>query len=368
MKISGLQMYWLMISNVVGLAMLYSLSQTVAQAQQDAWISVALAGIIGHGVAFLAVKLSLLHPDQSFIQYSQTILGKWLGKIIVIPYFMMWLSVNGMILRDSSEFVYIALFDKTPLIVIMIAFLILAVYVIYTGGLEGIARCSEIMGPLIVIMIIGTLVLSLNHLDWHQLTPVYADSGLWSIIKGSLPISVIYIDIILMTMVFCFLSDSRQALSRAMGGVAVSSLLLIFAIAFIIMTFGPNLSSRIWFPFFSVTRFISVLGFIQNVDIIILIIWMFSVFIKLSLYLFVTLFGAAQWLNIKDWRKLIWVIVPITFFTSLIPKNITEIVIDYPQKILLPYFMPLNVFCIPILLWIVGTLRNKISNSKVRKQ
>lgn len=366
MKISGLQLFWLIVSTEIGLAMLFTMSPAIAEAKQDAWISILLSGIIALSVVFLAAKISLLYPDQTFIQYSQTILGKWLGKIIILPYFVMWYSVDGMILRNSSDFLYLALFDKTPLSVLLITLLILAAYVIYTGGIEGIARCSEIVGPIIVLMVLGTFLLSLNHLDWHQLTPVYADSGLKSILKGALPTAAFYGDTIIFTMVFCFLSDSRQVLPRAIWGMAVTSLFVFVGVTMTIMTFGPLLSSRMWFPFYGMSRFISVLGFIQNVDILVVIFWMFSVFTKLSLFLFVTTYGTAQWLNMKDWRKLIWIVVPIVLGVSLLPKNIAQVMIDYPQKFWLPYIMPINVFGIPLLLWIVGTIRKKRSNKKVR--
>ncbi|MDR0271431.1 endospore germination permease [Paenibacillus sp.] len=368
MKISGTQLFWLVVSTEIGLIMMFTLSPALTEAKQDAWISILLAGAIALSVIYLAAKVSLLHPDQTFVQYCQTILGKWLGKIIFIPYFVMWYSVDGMILRNSSDFLYIALFNKTPLYVLLITLLILAVYVIYTSGIEGIARCSVIMGPIIVLMILSTFVVSLNHLDWRQLTPVYADSGLTSILKGALPTAAFFGDTVIFTMVFCFLPDSRQVLSRAMWGIVVVTSLVFLAVVIATMTFGPLLSSRMWFPFYGVSRFISVMGFIQNVDILVVIFWMFSGFTKISLFLFATTYGTAQWFNMKDWRKLIWVVVPIVFVISILPQNIAQVMIDYPQKFWLPFVMPINVFGIPLLLWIVGAIRKKRTSKKVKQQ
>jgi len=367
MKISGLQLFWLILNIITGLGILFTLSPAIAEAKQDAWISITLSGIIGIFMVILVVKVSLLYPEQTFIQFSQTILGKWLGKILVIPYFMMWYSVSGIILRNSSEFIYVALFNETPLIVLSIVVLILAVYVVYTGGLEGIARCSELMGPFIVLMLVGTFVLSLDQLDWRKLTPVYADSGWNSILKGSIPLVTFYGDIVLFVMVFRFLADFRQAFTRSMWGIAVSSILTIVSAVMVIMTFGPTIPSRMWFPFLGMTRFISVLGFIENVDIFVVIIWMFSVFIKLSLYLFVTIYGTAQWLNMKDWRKLIWFVVPIIFLYSLLPKSIAEVVVDFQQS-LIPRALLIYASAFLLLLWIVGLIRQKRSHKKVRPQ
>ncbi|TVX99058.1 GerAB/ArcD/ProY family transporter [Cohnella terricola] len=368
MRISGRQLFWLVFSIEIMLAMLYSVSATVTAAGQDTWISMLLAGLIGLGIVLLIVKLSMRYPQQTFVQYSQTIMGKWAGRLLIVPYFIMWIFLNSMVLRNSADFVYLALFTKTPLYVIMVTLMILVVYVVFTGGLTGIARCGELMGPIILVVILGTCLLSINHLNWHLLTPVFWDSGGTGILKGTLPAAAFYGDVIMFSMVFAFMSNPKQALSRTMWGIALSSVLVLFGAALVIMTFGPELPARMWAPFFGMTRFISVLGFIQNVDIFVVVIWLFSAFIKLSLFLFVTVYGTAQWLNLKNWRSLIWVLAPLILIFALLPQNATAPIKDYVQQFWLPYVIPINVIGIPLLLWGVSMMRGKSSQRKERPE
>ncbi|REK76636.1 GerAB/ArcD/ProY family transporter [Paenibacillus paeoniae] len=364
MRISGRQLFWLVFSIEIVLTMLYSVPAAVKEASQDAWISMIVAGIIGLGFVLLAVKLSMRYPQQTFVQYSQTILGKWAGRIIIVPYFIMWMYLNSMALRNSADFVYLTLFTKTPLYVIMITLMILVVYVVFTGGLVGIARCGELMGPIILVVIIGTCLLSLNHLDWHRLTPVFADSGWTGIMRGTIPALAFYGDIIIFTMIYAFMSKPKQALSRTMWGMTLSAVFVFIATLMVIMTFGPILPGRMWAPFFGMTRFISVLGFIQNVDILVVVIWLFSAFIKLSLFLFVTVYGTAQWLNIKNWRRLIWVLVPLILVLALLPQNATAPVKEYVEQFWIPYVIPINVIGIPLLLMLISIIRSKIMPAK----
>ncbi|WP_042162481.1 GerAB/ArcD/ProY family transporter [Paenibacillus gorillae] len=359
MQISGKQLFWLVFSIEIVLTMLYAVSAAAIEANQDAWISMLLAGLMGLGIVFLIVRLSMRYPQQTFVQYSQTILGKWAGKIVIIPYFVMWVYLNSMVLRNSADFVYLTLFTKTPLYVIMVTLLILVIYVIAAGGLAGIARCGELMGPIILVVILGTCLLSSNHLDWHHLTPVFIDSGWKHIMKGSISGVAFYGDIIMFTMIFAFMSNSKQALSITMWGMALTAVLVVVASMMVIMTFGPILPARMWAPFFGMTRFISVLGFIQNVDILFVIIWLFSAFIKLSLFLFIAVYGTAQWLNIKNWRMLIWLMAPITLVLALLPQNATAPIKEYVQQMWIPYVIPINVIGIPLLLWIVSVMRGQ---------
>ena len=87
MKISGRQIFWMMFTFEVGQSLLLVILATIRTAKQDAWISILIAGGIGVALTFLATTLGSLYPKQTLIEFSQTILGKWLGKLLLIPYF-----------------------------------------------------------------------------------------------------------------------------------------------------------------------------------------------------------------------------------------------------------------------------------------
>ena len=86
MKISGRQIFWMMFTFEVGQSLLLVIPATIRTAKQDAWISILIAGDRGCSY-FLATTLGSLYPKQTLIEFSQTILGKWLGKLLLIPYF-----------------------------------------------------------------------------------------------------------------------------------------------------------------------------------------------------------------------------------------------------------------------------------------
>ncbi len=46
----------------------------------DVWISVFLGGLIAMIVGVIIVKLSQQFPEKTFYQYSQDIVGKWMGS------------------------------------------------------------------------------------------------------------------------------------------------------------------------------------------------------------------------------------------------------------------------------------------------
>ncbi|MFC5653295.1 endospore germination permease [Paenibacillus solisilvae] len=367
MKISGIQMLWLMFSMLVGMTLL-RLTQTISEAKQDSWLAMLIAGGTGVGVTWLTAKVSLLYPGQTFIQYTKTILGKWLGTAVILTYIFQWITVTGVIFRRSLDFIHLALFHNTPLFVLVCTMLLVVAYATYEGGIEGIARCSEVIGPVICIMLLLIFALSINNLDWRQLLPIYVDTGLKEIWKGSLsPGSLLGESAVVVVMLISFMTVPEKGPSRAMWGVGLAFVSVFVATLFVIMTFGPNLSARMVYPFYEVVRFIFMMEFIQNVDVVVIVIWMTSFFIKLCLYLFVTSYGTAQLLHVKNWRKMIWIISFVVLILALVPRN-ELFSIQYNQKYIIPIVVPFNYIFVPLLLWVVGVIRKKAATEGTKNE
>lgn len=357
MKISGYQLFWLIFTMEFGMTAIFTVSQPVFLAKQDAWISLILAALICLFTTFVAVKLSLLYPDQTFIQYTQTILGKWLGKIILVPYFLIWISVTGIILREYADFVYIALFSSTPLWVIILIMLGAIVYVTSTGGLRSIGRSSEIIGPISAAGCILVTILSVNDWDWLRILPVYSNTGFLAIVKGSLIPASFLSESFMVVMLIAFMSKPQRAMISSLFGVAAASIAVLAMTLTLLMVFGPNLPAKFLYPLYSAVTYISVMEFIQNVDVLVVLLWITGIFIKLSLYFFITSYGTAQLFHIKKWKHTIWLIAPIVFVISLLPRNTIDTM--HYARFWLAVIFPVNLVGIPLLLWIIGTIRKK---------
>jgi spore germination protein KB len=181
----------------------------------------------------------------------------------------------------------------------------------------------------------------------------------YQFLKGGLSPVSFFGESVSIMMLICFMAEPNKVASQAVWGVEVASFLTCISTLEVLMVFGAGLSAKLWYPYFEMVRFISVMDFIQNIEILVTIAWVLSVFIKLSVYLFITSYGAAQWLNIKVWRKVIWFVALAALPLSMIYPNIDASSIDYVEKYWIPYVLPINMVGIPLLLWIVGTIRKK---------
>lgn len=357
MKISGLQIFWLIISALLGNLLLLSISPTTKIALQDAWISFIFAGVFGLLIILIAAKVNSLAPTTMFYDLTKKIVGKWLGTAILINYLISWFIVLGILLAEFAVFTITILLPETPVWVTLLTMLLLVVYLTYIGGIEGIGRCSEVFGPIIILGVIALLLLSVQNIEFKRILPIYADSGFFSILKGSIyPFSILG-EVIFLLVLFPFINQPKMGAIKAAWGLAVISILTMTIVLSTIMTFGSEITAKLQYPTFDVIRYINIMNFIQNLEIIAVLVWILSIFIKISVYFFITSYSTAQFLKLKDWRKTIWFVAVFSFVTGTVFNKLNIEGLDYLEKYWIPVVMPINMVGIPLLLLTVGSIR-----------
>lgn len=354
MKLTRTQMMWLVFCTNVGLPIF--LSGTIKIVKQDAWISMALAGAAGFIVIVLATASAKHYPGQTFIEFSQEVLGKWLGRFVVLPYLAFWMISLGNILRSIVDFIMMALFNNTPFLVIIIAFFVVVIFTVATNGITTIGRSAELLGPLIVFMFFVTYILSFSDLDLSFLLPVVVDSGPLTLLIGTFNMIELYGDAYLIVMVYGFLNKQTQAIPRIYAGFGIAVGLTIVTTSFILMTFGPGVAAKMEYPLYELVRYIEVGEFLQRLEVIMIGLWIFSGFVKLSFYLFCLSYGTAQWLGIKKWKLLI---IPVSGLAIWEAGILTSL--ETSRTLLLefvdPVMIPLLYLILPVILWMTILLR-----------
>ncbi|WP_274361839.1 GerAB/ArcD/ProY family transporter [Paenibacillus thermotolerans] len=162
-----------------------------------------------------------------------------------------------------------------------------------------------------------------------------------------------------MLMVLTFASDSKNGPAWAAGGFALSAALVCMIVASVVMTLGPEITAKENYPAFDAISFINVMNFIQNLEIVAILTWILSVFIKISLYVFLAGYGTAKLFRIKNWRKTIWFTVAFVFAEAMIMNKLNVYDAFYHNNYWIPIALPVNMAAIPLLLWIVGKLKQR---------
>ncbi|CAM3442833.1 endospore germination permease [Paenibacillus lupini] len=358
MKISTWQLFWIFTTLEISMSIWLTVSPTIEIARQDAWISLVVAGVIGLVVTMILIRVSQMHASHTLVEFTQKLFGKWVGKGIAMLYIVMWFSVAADILRIFSLFINQFLFHDTPVWIIAVLMVAAMVYINYAGNIEAIARFSEMAGPLLLVGIIITFALNITNLHPSLLLPVFADTGVIPILKGSMVNASFLGESMMLMMLTPFITNSKKLMKPTLLAIGTPSLIAVVTAVMVVATFGTNIGSTLYFPYFSMVRFINYLEFIQNMDVWIVFIWIFSVFIKLSIYLFINSYGTAQLLGIKNWRAVLGYAAAIILAIALIPANIVGM-LDYANFVWIKYIFPIFIVGFPIIFLLVSLIRGR---------
>src|SRR5213080_2486759 len=123
-KITPLQFGILVFMFALGSAAILLPSIIVSIAKQDAWISVLLSIIVDISFILLWDHLSKKCPNQSIIQYSEQILGKWLGKMVGFVYVWYFLFLSSLVLHNVGAFITTNILVQTPMQFVHIIFML----------------------------------------------------------------------------------------------------------------------------------------------------------------------------------------------------------------------------------------------------
>jgi spore germination protein KB len=359
MKISGIQIFWMMFSFIIGNTILISVSRVLNYSKQDAWISVIVALLIGSLFIFIAIRAGQLFPELTLVELCQFVFGKWLGTLIVLVYLVQWYTVIANIFSEFTVFAISILLPTTPPWMLCISMLLLVIYVVYSSGIEGIGRCSEVFGPIIFLFVFLLILFSTPNMEVKNILPVFVDTGFVAIMKGAVPSTAFFAEVVVILMLIKFVDDKKKGPIKTISGLLLSGTLTILVLLGIIMIIGPRVAAKQSYPFFDMISYINIMEFIQNLEIIALLVWILSVFIKLSVYFFIASYGTAQLFKIKDWRKSIWIVAVISFILFFQFRNERLLGFNYIEIYWLKFALPVNMIIIPFLLWVVGILRKR---------
>lgn len=359
MSITKRQFFWILFAFEVGNTLLISLTPTASFARQNMWICYAAGGVFAILIALVAARVGLFHPDRNFLENCRMILGKWPGTFVVFLYLIHWFSTISIILNDFTDFINTVMLPRTPWWVFTIVMLLLVVYAMYAGQIRGVGRSSEFFGPIIVVSLLLIFFLLIPEAEFHRLLPVFVDTGFRNIAVGSVfPYALLGEGVFLMALV-PFLEQPERAAAAAFRGVAVSVVFVLIVVIFVIMTLGGELPAILKNPTLITISYINAMNFLQNLEIVGVLVWVISIFVKLSVYLFLVSYHTGQLFKARNWRWISWPVALGTFILTYLFVNFSidghNIMVFYWT----PVVTPLHLVVLPLLLWIVGAIRSR---------
>jgi spore germination protein KB len=354
-KISSLQMAVMLYPAIIATGIISVPSMVAKYAHNDLWIPPIFASVIGFVTVFIAYELHKLYPKQTVIQFSEQIVGRFVGKMISLFILFFYLVATGHMIRGYSELIVSSFLTKTPISVIMASMVLICAFAVQ-GGIEVLGRIAQLFFPLFIFPILIFVIFLSPDFDVKNILPILGE-GIVPSLKGSLVPGGWYSEFFLIIFLLPFLTDVKKGRKYGMLTVSAVMVTLVVVNLTVLFVLGQTTAFKN-FPLMNAIRYISLGDFFENLESIALAVWIVGAFVKISVFFYVTTLGTAQWLNLSDYRVIIWpfAIIIIEFAFWSIPSSS-----EYASFLMtvFPFYGPLVQTIIPLFLLMIAIVRKK---------
>ena len=298
------QFVWLLFIIITSLAAMQIPGMLIMQAGRDAWLSVLSAWFLDVLLAIVYAYMGIRFPGENFVQYSITILGKYLGRMVGILFPLFFLLVATIVLRALSQIVNNVFLPTTPLNVILVSsFLVSAL--IGRKGLEVIARMTEVLGPLFFLSIVTLCFLVLPSFNIARLKPQF-DEGVVPFLIGTPLMLTSFGVCIIMAMYIPLCNRPENGFLAKFSAVSLGALVVGLITAVSVGIFGIEDAQYMYSPGLQLAKMINFSNYLERVEMVWLLILVGSVIVASSSLFWAFGQGIAQIVGLKTYQPLIY--------------------------------------------------------------
>ncbi|HHT47655.1 MAG TPA: endospore germination permease [Firmicutes bacterium] len=357
-KISSWQATALLMVNIISTAILFPPSFVSQLAGRDAWISFTLSGVIGLSIVYLVVLLCSRYPGLNLLQIGEVTLGRFLGKLVGFGFFLFFIFMTAIIVLEFSDFMATAFMPRTPLAVFNILMILFSLYAVYLG-LEVICRISEaIIVPIIIFLLLIVIPL-IKEVEVSSLLPLF-EAGIRPVLRGSLLFSGWTAQAFLLGMLYPHLVRPQQAVKIGFYAIAFVSFYMVAGAVFLEGILGSNQVARLLYPLLSFVRLVKIGVFLERLEPVVILIWVFLQYIKISLFIYFSAFSIRQVFGLADYRTFLLPLAALAAALSLTIFGSAMELENFIKNTLSPFvlFFALG---IPLFLYAVSILKKIVT-------
>lgn len=329
----------------------------------DGWISVILGGLISMIAGVIISKLSQQFPQKTLFEYSEEIVGKWIGGIISLLLISHLTLLAGFEVRAMAEVVNLFLLYLTPVEVTIIVMMSVGVYLI-VGGVNSIARLFEILLPPTVIIFFLVFLMSFKIFELDHLRPVLGQ-GIMPVFKGVKTTLLSFTGFEVMLILIAFMREPHKAVRSVIIGIGMPILFYVMTLIIVYGGISAEESITETFPTVTLVRTFELEGIIfERFESFLFAIWILQIFTTFSLSHYVASLGLAHLFKKKIY-PFIYVLLPIMYIIAMYPENINEL---FKLGDVLGYTFLVLAFGIPSILWVIAKMRGKLKGKGVNQK
>ncbi len=324
-------------------------------AQQDAWLSILLGGLISTIATYLLVRLASRFPGENLFQYNKKIWGRPVAFAIVMGYLLYWTVYLTLLFKDFSTANKILFLRETPSLVPMLI-LAAGAALLVSYGLPAVIRFFQLMLPFLILPLLLIIILAIRRVELEQFLPVLSN-GILPVLKGAVYFAGVLQGVEIILFLSPFLTDVKKATKPALIGInSINLLALIFAVIPIGIMGNENIKESLW-PVINTISLIELPGFpVERFELFLTLPWLIGIFTTMCLFIYLLSFGIIQVFNLRNRKLVVFSVAGLIVLATYILPNYT-----WALTVREHFFIPslLFLYVIPLLTLLISILRAK---------
>lgn len=350
-RISNVQLSILIIGFVFGSAVILTPG---GNAGHDAWIAIALGLIEGLLIALIFTTLSRQFKDKTIIEINDLVYGRILGKCISLLFIWYLFHLSSLVLNNYMRFFNLEMYPATPKTITLLLLIVVCASTV-NRGIETIARCSMVLAPLTILIILIDTLLLIPHMNLNNLLPVIdvpTGSLLWAAHGAA---SFPFAETVAFLMTLAFVEKPENGPSAVYLGLLLGGFILIITAIRNTAVLG-QMATVFNYPSYLATQTIDVGAVLTRVEVVVAINLVTMGFIKISVLLYGTVLGLAQVFNFHSYQSLILPVSILMVILALTNVGNTAEMFAFANKTYPIYSIPFQIG-IPVITLVVTKLR-----------
>lgn len=326
-------------------------------AKEAGWASPILAIIPIVLTVFFLHKVFSKTKDKDSFDVINSMLGKYFGNFIIVLHLIWVLFLLGYYVRLHGERLASTLFPNINITIFIVIILAITSFILRSGA-TAIARMGEFITPILLLLFIFVTIVLLPKVRTDALLPVYFNDTI-PLIKASVGTLSLFSYVVILFMFSSTITDKENIAKIMLKGSIVYFIMLILLLIISIGILGSAVTARASNPFLIVVKQISILDTIENIESLVIAMWLLSDAMMIVTLALVALNIMKYLFKLSEQRNLINILFVLIYIFSLgIASNRMEM--DLFASAILIYFNTLIGYGTPFVLYAFGRIRKRI--------
>lgn len=326
----------------------------------SAWLNVIFVSIIAILFTLLLVKLFKKFEGYDIFDISNYLGGSILKVICGVGYLFLFVFIASLVLRDFSETLKIIYYSNSPLIFIML-FFVIATVVGNKFGFKSIIKSNLFIMPIVIFSMLIIFITSGKEFVFERLFPILGNGIDDTFITGISNLAS-YSGITYLFLLMPFLKDTKQFKKISIIALIISSIYLLISVVCLLLVFPQITLTDETMSIYILTRNLEFGTFFQRVDAIFVLLFILSCLSYLTITLFLALNTFKKITNIQNSKAMSYCFGILLVGLALIPKNASQIRTDFYS--FFKYYILIFIFGFSMFIMLLANIKKKKEDQK----